>query len=146
MGCCQENNFRRENFHREDPYDRENHGAVEAIVETRGITDRPVRVVDSCIIEVCDRYFLVAQINYDNAETIIVIRLSREQVINLMRSSVRHCPVFDTLPAGVKGRPVQLLGVFVVDKHAFLVLETEDCRERLIIVRTPLSPIINNEC
>lgn len=125
------------------------HDIVRGEAEVRGISERPIRIGDSCIIEVNERFFLLVEILFDNVEIVVVIRISRTQATNLMREGVRHCPVFMTLPEDIRGRSVMLQTVFVVGDQAFLVFETEreaERFERLFVIRTPLTQVINREC
>jgi hypothetical protein len=122
-------------------------GLVESEAARRRINE-PIRIGDACIIEINGRFFLIVEIEFNNSETVVVIRISREQAIELIRDGVRNCPVFTTLPAEIQRRAVELEGVFVVGNQAFLVFETERLRERserLFVVRIPLIPIIREE-
>lgn len=123
-------------------------GLVESEAANCGISNRPITISDACIIEIGNRFFLIALINFSNTETIIVIRISREQALDLIRNGVRNCPVFNTLPVDIQRRNLDLVGIFVVDDQAFLVFEVErahDRFERIFVVRFPLTPIINRQ-
>lgn len=123
-------------------------GLVESAAAERGRSDRVIRIGDSCIIEINDRFFLLVEIEFDDFETVVVIRISRNTAIDLIRSGIRLCPVFDVLPTNISGKDAELECAFVVDNRVFLVFETEracERNERLFVVRVPLCPILRND-
>lgn len=124
-------------------------GLAQGETATLGVSSRIIRVDDACIVEVNGRFFLIAAIVFDTFERVIVIRVTREQAMNLMRNGIRNCPIFFVLPADIQRRAVDLQCVFVVGDEAFLVFETERSQERLerlFVVRVPLCAVVGREC
>lgn len=131
---------------------KENTNTVQELAETEaarlGVTCRPITISDACIIEINNRLFLLILINFNNSETVLVIRISRQQALDLIRNGIRNCPVFTTLPAEIQRKSAELLCVFVVNRQAFLVFETERAQERferIFVVRIPLCPILDED-
>jgi hypothetical protein len=123
-------------------------GLVQGEADVRGITNRIITIGDACIIEVNGRFFLLVDINFDNFDTVLVIRISRTTARILSERGIRNCPVFTTLPTDIQRVAVDLECVFTVGDDAFLVFETERAAERLeriFVVRVPLCPIIGND-
>jgi hypothetical protein len=115
----------------------------------RGI-NHVLAIADACILEVDGRFFLLVLVNYANADTVFVIRLTRPQAVALA-AHVRVCQPRTGIPTGVLGTSTlgtNVLGagtelecVFTVDRQAFLVFTTEGVQERIIVVRVPLCPV-----
>lgn len=121
-------------------------GMVQGVTTRQGITS-PITIGDSCIVEIDEHFFLLVKILFNDTERAVVLRISRSQAADLIRSGVRNCSVLNTFPLDIQGR-VDLLAIFTVRDFAFLVFETEravESLERLFVVRFPLSCIINGE-
>lgn len=134
MGCHNNNLFR---------------NLVAGEAQNRGI-HHVLAITDACILEVEGRFFLLVLVNFANADTVFVIRLTRPQAVALA-AHVRICQPRTSILTGVLGTSTlgtNVLGVnselecvFNVDRHAFLVFSTEGVQERIIVVRVPLCPV-----
>lgn len=94
-----------------------------------------------CIVQIGTRFFFLVELELP-VERVIVIEITANEFALLRTAGVPVCPILTAVPTPVAGTTVELRCTFIVGEEAFIVFEIENARERLVIVRSPLCPII----
>lgn len=109
----------------------------------------PVELGATCVAELAPNVFVLlveVEVNVlgEEIEHVLVIRITPIQAAALIQS-VGRCQIVgpNEIPTSAPGRDVNLICAFVFGENAFLVFDVEtDATDDLVLVRTPLCPIV----
>lgn len=102
----------------------------------------PITIGARCIAEISGRFFLLIEIETDDIERVVVIRISAAQAAVLLAAGVMRCRIQDTIPVATPGGEVNLICAFVEGNEVFVVFNVENTTDELVLVRVPLCMVI----